>query len=125
MEFYEGNDIEFKLTGRGKVLLFSKGLYIVNSLKMLYIQCSICHGKVMHALTKPNMGVQFYYGGIKIIVEHISSGMRIISKEDSSGDMFLQNYMFSFLGVAHRHGIQWSEGRIGYIAWEYLYQSEK
>ena len=106
-------------------MLFSKGFYIVSSLKMLYIQCSICHGKVMHALTKPNMGVQFYYGGIKIIVEHISSGMRSISKEDSSGDMFLQKFIFSFLGVAHIHGIQRSEGRIGYIAWVYLYKSEK
>ena len=67
---------------------------------MLYIQVSICNGQVIHALIKPNTGGQFDFVGINIIVEHILSGMRIISKEYYFGDMVLQ-LRFSFSRVSH------------------------
>ena len=57
---------------------------------MLDIQGIIFHVQVIHDLIKPNMGGQFDSVGIRIIVENIFSGMRIISKEDSFGYMVLQ-----------------------------------
>ena len=67
---------------------------------MLSLQGSICHGQVMNSFLKPNTGGQFDYVGINIIVEHILSGMRIISKEYYFGDMVLQ-LRFSFSRVSH------------------------
>ena len=57
---------------------------------MLDIKRSICHGKITHALIKLDMGYQFDSVGTNIIVEYISGGMWIISKEDSFVDMSLQ-----------------------------------
>ena len=70
-----------------KFLFFSKELSIIDSLKMLDIRGGICHGKVIHALIKFNMGYQLDSVGIKSIVEQISGGMYIISKWDSFGDI--------------------------------------
>ena len=59
---------------------------------MLVNQGSICHGQLIHAIIKLNIGVQLYSVGINIIVEHILSGMWIISKEDSLGEIFFDLY---------------------------------
>ena len=57
---------------------------------MLDIQGIICHGQVIHTIIKSNMGGQFNYMGIEIIVEHISGGMWIIYKEELFGNMVFQ-----------------------------------
>ena len=69
-------------------------------MKMLDIQGSICHGKVIHDLIKSDMGGQFDSVGINIILEHILSCMCIISKEDSFGYMVLQ-ILFSLSRGSH------------------------
>ena len=76
----EGTDREFKIAVREKKF-FRKGLYVINSMKILEIQGIICHGPFAHAIIKPNTGGQFDYVGINIIVEHIFSGTQIIQKK--------------------------------------------
>ena len=93
-------DRYLNLTGRGEVLLLSKGLYIIKYLKMLDIQRNIFHWQVINALIKLNIGGQFYYVGINIIVEHILSGRLIIPNEYSFGYMVLQ-LGFSFSRGSH------------------------
>ena len=71
-------------------MFFRKELTIIDSLKMLDIQGSFCHGKFIRDLIKYNMGGQLYSVDIKIIVEDISGGIWIISKENYFGGMVLQ-----------------------------------
>ena len=86
----EGTDIELKLNGRGEVFFFGKVLTIIDSLKMLGIQGSICNGKFIHDLIKLYMGCQFDSVCINITVEQILGVICIISKEYSFGYMVLQ-----------------------------------
>ena len=97
-------------------MFFRKGFSIIDSLNIFYIQGIIFHGKVIHYLVKSNMGSQFDSVGINVIVDHISVGMCITSKEYFFGYMVLQLRFFSFRGVANRHDIQMSEGRRFYLA---------
>ena len=83
----------------GTIFFFRKGLYIINSLKILDIQGSIFHGQFIHDLIKSNMGGQLDYVGINIIVEQILGGMWIISKEDSFGYMILQLLFSLYRGL--------------------------
>ena len=94
----EGTDRELKLTVRNKVLFFRKGLSIIDYRKMLDIQESICHGKVINALIKSNMGVQPDSMGINITVEKFLGGTWIISKEDYSGEMVIQLGFYLSMG---------------------------
>ena len=56
--------------------------------------------EVIHYLIKNITGGKFDSVGINITVEHISSGMRIISNEYSFGDMVLQ-LVFSISRGSH------------------------
>ena len=80
-------------------LFFRKELTIIDSLKMLDIQGSFCHGKFIRDLIKYNMGGQLYSVDIKIIVDHLLVGMCIISKEDSFGYMILQLLFSLYRGL--------------------------
>ena len=82
-------------------MFFGKVFSIIDSLKMLDIQGMIYHGKFIHDLIKPNMGGKFDSVGINIIVEHISVGMWIISKEYPFGNMVIKPgfYLYTWLHI--------------------------
>ena len=90
---------------------------MIDSLKMLEIQGSILHGKVINNLIKLYMGVQLSSVCINIIVEHILGGTWIIPKEDYFGDMIFK-LGFSLSRESHiNNNIKCSKGRRGYLAW--------
>ena len=74
-------DRGFKLTVKNKVYSSRRGCKLSTLWRCCAFKEIICHGKVIHNLIKPNMGVNFECMCINIIVEHISSSIPIINKE--------------------------------------------